>query len=100
MIMLLQGVDENNRISRTNELLFQPYKIINRGELSFGVIGITSLLPDTSTKVIADDFIESGNKYINELLGKTDVIIMLINTDRKSQKDLAENFEFYDLDFD
>ena len=87
----------NLRDSRTNELLFQPYKIIKRGELSFGVIGITSLLPDTSTKVIADDYIESGNKYINDLSSKTDVIIMLINTDRKSQKDLAENFENSDF---
>ena len=87
----------NLRDSKTKKLLFQPYKIINKGDLSFGVIGITNLLPDTSTKIVADDYIQSGNKYIKELSEKTDIIIMLINTDRASQKDLAENFENADF---
>ena len=87
----------NLRDSKTKELLFQPYKIIERGELSLGVIGITSLLPDTFTTVVGDDYIQSGNKYIKELSEKTDVIIMLVNTDRASQKDLAENFKNADF---
>ena len=87
----------NLKDSKTKELLFEPYKIIKRGELSFGVIGITSLLPDTSTTIIADDYIQSGNNYINELSGKTDVIIMLVNTDRKSQNELAGVFNNADF---
>ena len=70
---------------------------MERGDLSFGVIGVTSLLPDTSTVVIADEFIEAGNNYIDMLSDKTDIIIMLINTDRQSQKDLAKNFENADF---
>ena len=87
----------NLKDSKTKELLFEPYKIIKRGEVSFGVIVITSLLPDTSTTIISDDYIQSGNNYINELSGKTDVIIMLVNTDRKSQNELAGVFNNADF---
>ena len=87
----------NLRDSKTKELLFQPYMILTRGDLSFGIIGVTSLLPDTSTLVVADEFIQAGNNYIEKVSDETDIIIMLINTDRKSQKDLAENFSNADF---
>ena len=87
----------NLRHPKTKELLFEPYIVVTRGDLSFGVIGVTSLLPDTSTFVVADEFIKAGNNYIDELSDETDIIIMLINTDRQSQKDLAENFKNADF---
>ncbi len=87
----------NLRDSKTKELLFPPYIVLNRGVLSFGIIGLTSLLPDTSTFVFADEFIQTGNRYIDKLSDETDIIILLINTDRKSQKDLAENFKNADF---
>ena len=87
----------NLRDVNTKKLLFEPYIVLERGDLSFGVIGVTSLLPDTSTVVFADEFIEAGNNYIDMLSDKTDIIIMLINTDRQSQKDLAKNFENADF---
>ena len=87
----------NLKSSKTNELLFKPYLIVNRGSLSIGIIGVTSLLPDSSTLVVADDFIQTGNAYIDKLSEKTDIIILLVNTDRGSQRDLAENFK--DADF-
>ena len=87
----------NLRDVNTKKLLFDPYIVLERGDLSFGVIGVTSLLPDTSTVVFADEFIEAGNNYIDMLSEKTDIIIMLINTDRQSQKDLAKNFENADF---
>ena len=87
----------NLRDSNTKELLFQPYIVLKRGDLSFGIIGVTSLLPDTTTFVVADEFIQAGNNYIDKLSGETDIIIMLINTDRQSQKDLAEAFENADF---
>ena len=87
----------NLKSSKTNELLFEPYLILNRGNLSLGIIGVTSLLPDSSTLVVADDFIQAGNAYIDKLSETTDIIILLVNTDRGSQNDLAENFK--DADF-
>ena len=87
----------NLKSSKTNELLFEPYLILNRGNLTIGIVGVTSLLPDSSTSVVADDFIQAGNTYIDKLSEKTDIIILLVNTDRGSQKDLSENFK--DADF-
>ena len=87
----------NLRNAKTKQLLFQPYIIVKRGDLSVGIIGVSSLLPDTSTVVFADDFIQAGNSYIDKLSDETDIIIMLINTDRKSQKSLATNFENADF---
>ena len=55
------------------------------------------MLPDSSTSVVADDFIQAGNAYIDKLSETTDIIILLVNTDRGSQNDLAENFK--DADF-
>ena len=49
----------NLRDVNTKKLLFEPYIVLERGDLSFGVIGVTSLLPDTSTVVFADEFIEA-----------------------------------------
>ena len=90
-------VSANLRDVNTKKLLFDPYIVLERGDLSFGVIGVTSLLPDTSTVVFADEFIKAGNNYIDMLSDKTDIIIMLVNTDRQSQKDLAKNFENADF---
>ena len=47
--------------------------------------------------MVADDFIQAGNTYIDKLSETTDITILLVNTDRGSQKDLAENFK--DADF-
>ena len=87
----------NLKSSKTNELLFEPSILLHRGNLSIGIVGVTSLLPDSSTSVIADDFIQAGNTYIDKLSETTDIIILLVNTDRGSQNDLAENFK--DADF-
>ena len=47
--------------------------------------------------MIADDFIVAGNNYIEQLSKQTDIIILLVNTDRSSQKDLAKNFKNADF---
>lgn len=87
----------NLKNSKTKELIFNPYLILNRENLSIGIIGVTSLLPDSSTSLVSDDFILAGNEYIDKLSGQTDIIILLVNTDRSSQKDLAENFKNADF---
>ncbi|MBA66091.1 MAG: hypothetical protein CMG55_09855 [Candidatus Marinimicrobia bacterium] len=87
----------NLKSQKTKELLFKPYHILKKSDLTFGIIGVTNQVPDTSTMVIADDFIEAGNYYINEIKNQVDIIIMLVNADRGSQADLVEKFE--DADF-
>ncbi len=82
----------NLRYAKSNELIFQPYHIMQKNQMKFGIIGITNLLPDTSKTIIADDFIEAGNLYIDELSNKTDIIVILVNADRSAQSDLPKKF--------
>ena len=90
-------VSANIRDAKTNELLFDPFIIKSKNGLEIGIIGVTDKVPDTSKTILADDFIESGQKYIQDLKNKVDVIVMLVNSDRKTYNDLPENFA--DADF-
>jgi len=85
-------ISANLRSAKSNELLFQPYHIIEREKIKFGVIGLTSMLPDTCKSIVADDYITVGNQYIDELSKNTDIIIMLVNAERSAQSDLVANF--------
>ena len=90
-------VSANIRDAKTNELLFDPFIIKNKNGLEIGIIGVTDKVPDTSKAIFSDDFIESGQKYIQDLKNEVDVIVMLVNSDRKTYNDLPENFA--DADF-
>ena len=69
---------------------------MERGDLSFGVIGVTSLLPDTSTVVFADEFIEAGNNYI-DMLSIKQISLLCLSIQIGNPKDLAKNFENADF---
>lgn len=81
----------------TKELLFKPYTIIEKGSLKIGVVGVTDKLPDTSKSIIADDFIEAGKRYIDEVSKMADIVVVLVNSDRGKQSELPNQFE--DADF-
>ena len=57
----------NLRDSQTNKLLFEPFRIIEKGLLKIGIVGVTDKLPDTTKSMIADNYIEAGNHYIDVL---------------------------------
>jgi 2',3'-cyclic-nucleotide 2'-phosphodiesterase (5'-nucleotidase family) len=90
-------ISANLRDSRTGKLLFSPYRIVNKDGLDIGIIGLTNMVPDTMRSIIADDYITTGNKYINELKGQVDLTIVMVNTDRSSQASLSKYFA--DADF-
>ena len=90
-------ISANIRDKKTNELLFSPYRIIKKNGLDIGIIGLTSMAPDTMRSIIADDYIVSGNKYINELKEEVDLVVMLVNADRITQASLSKHFS--DADF-
>ena len=65
----------------TNELIFEPYIILERGDLRIGVAGVTNH-SHFSKSMLADDYIESANHYA-ELLSKGLILLfMLVNADR------------------
>ena len=85
-------ISSNLKDSKTNELLLEPYAIFQRDGLKIGVIGVTDNLPDTSKKILADDYIQAGNKYINLISNNVDLVILLVNCERGKQSSLASDF--------
>ena len=85
-------ISANLRSIETDDLLFDPYKIINKNGFNIGVIGVTDKLPDTCKTIIADDFIDIGKKYISELKQKVDIVVILVNAERAKQEELVDHF--------
>jgi len=104
----LKSVDEkcsipflsaNLKDAATGELLFDPYIIIERNGLSIGIIGVTNLKPDTLKSVEATDFVQAGNKIINKIRNKVDLIAVMANVNRKDQQELSNTFSNADFIF-
>ena len=87
----------NLRDPISNELIFEPFHIIERGEIKVGIIGVTSKLPDTCKSMIADNYIDAGNHYIDQVSKQVDIIVMLVNSDRGSQGELPDQFSNADF---
>ena len=92
-------VSANIKYKDTGELLFRPYIVEERDGLKIGVIGLSNMVPDTMTNIIADDYIKSGNTFIKNLKNQVDLIVLLVNTDRNSQSSLTKNFDEADFIF-
>ncbi len=82
-------ISSNLKDKKNENLIFSPYIIIERENLKIGIVGATNMLPDTSTVIIADNYIESINHYSEKLLKEVDLIVALINADRASQGELV-----------
>jgi len=85
-------ISSNLKDSKTEELLLKPYVTFQKDGLEIGVIGVTDNLPDTSKQILADDYIEAGNKYIDLISKKVDIVVLLVNCDRGKQSSLATDF--------
>ena len=87
----------NLRDSKTNKLLFEPFRIIVKESLKIGIVGVTDKLPDTTMSMIADDYIEAGNHYIDEVSNQADIIVIMVNSDRKTYSELPTVFSNADF---
>ena len=92
-------ISANIRDKKTNDLIFSPYKIIQKENLNIGVIGITNMVPDSMESIIVDDYVKAGNDYIKKIENKVDIIVMLINAERNIQSSLTNNFKKADFIF-
>ena len=90
-------ISANIRDKKTQELIFDPYKILKKENLSIGVIGVTNMVPDTMESVIVDDYVQTGNDYIKKISKDVDIIVMLVNSARNTHQSLPKNFK--DADF-
>ena len=87
----------NLRDSKTNDLLFDPYVIVEKGGLKLGIIGLTNKLPDTTKSMVVDNYIEAGQFYIDQIDRKTDLIVLLVNSDRGTHDELPNHFQNADF---
>lgn len=92
-------ISANLRDKKGKDLLFDPYRIVQRGHFNVGIIGLTSMLPDTMTTVTADDYLETGRSFLKKLKAQVDILVMLVNTDRKNYESLPAEFPEADFIF-
>ena len=83
----------------TEDPIFKPYTIIDRGGITFGVIGLTDLVPDTIDQILVEDYSIAGNIYLGAMEGRVDMTILLVNSDRSTYPDLHKIFPSADLIF-
>jgi 2',3'-cyclic-nucleotide 2'-phosphodiesterase (5'-nucleotidase family) len=86
-------ISANLRNKSTGKLFADPYVIVDRDPFRVGVIGLTSLLKDGNKYILMDDIYKSGKKYMKEVRKKADIVIMLVNADRKEKQILQEEFK-------
>ena len=83
----------------TEEPIFKPYTIIDRGGVTFGVIGLTDLVPDTIDRILVEDYTLAGNIYLTAMEDRVDMTVLLVNSDRSTYADLHALFPSADLIF-
>ena len=85
-------ISANLRIKETGKLFSKPYVLIDRDPFRVGVIGLTNLIEEKNNYFTIDDMYETGNKYIEEVRKIADLIILLVNADRKEKKVIQDKF--------
>jgi len=94
-----QYVSSNILKAGTDELAFNPHKIIKRGELNIGIFGLTTKLPSSVNAITVKDYIQTAKEKIAELRPQVDVLVMLLNSTRIQNIDATNAFEGVDYIF-
>ena len=90
-------ISANLRDADTYKLLFEPYLLIHRQGLTIGVVGLTNLVPDTTGGVVMENYLAAGRRAIDRIRGRVDVVVVLVNSERKSYGILPQEFPKADL---
>ena len=85
-------ISANLRIKSTGKLFADPYVIVDREPFRIGIIGLTNLLKDGNKYIVMDDIYESGKKYMKEIRRKADLVVILVNADKKEKQVLQDKF--------
>jgi 2',3'-cyclic-nucleotide 2'-phosphodiesterase (5'-nucleotidase family) len=94
-----QYVSSNILKAGTDELAFNPHKIIKRGELNIGIFGLTTKLPSSVNAIMVKDYIQTAKEKIAELRPQVDVLVMLLNATRIQNIDATNDFAGVDYIF-
>ena len=94
-----QYVSSNILKAGTDELAFNPHRIIKRGELNIGIFGLTTKLPSSVNAIMVKDYIQTAKEKIAELRPQVDVLVMLLNATRIQNIDATNDFAGVDYIF-
>ncbi|MCH1546820.1 MAG: hypothetical protein L7S51_02530 [Candidatus Marinimicrobia bacterium] len=81
----------------SNQLLFKPYHIIEKDGAKIAFVGLSQSARFQS--VTNKNFVEEGNRYIDELKPEVDLIILLVNVRDDNVLDLSTSFAEADYIF-
>lgn len=84
---------------KTEELLFEPYKIITKNNFQVGILGLTTRLPDHVEDLALLDPVEEGRKILTELVEKSDYQIVLFNGTYKEAQAAEDSLKTADFIF-
>ncbi|MFC1565358.1 hypothetical protein ACFL4B_00200 [Candidatus Neomarinimicrobiota bacterium] len=86
-------ISANLREKETGDLAFKPYVIIKQNKLKIGVIGVSDYLPNTVTELRKENYLETGQDYINKLRDEVDILIMMVNGNINQKDAILESFK-------
>lgn len=86
----------------TDELLFEPYKIIEQGNVKIGILGLSARAnrhhaPEVRELVTNLDAIEVASEIVPELREKVDILVVLSHLGHFNDRFLAESVDGIDL---
>lgn len=90
---IIPFISANLRVKETGDLAFKPFVIIKRNKLKIGIIGVTDHLSQAVAKLRKDNYLETGQKYINELRDEVDILVMLVNGRMNQKNMILESFK-------
>jgi len=90
-------------LADTNELLFAPYTIVERGGRKVGILGLTGSEQPMPLELFDGHVVdllnplEAASQYVAEMSGETDIIVVLSNLGLDTDELLAEELPGIDL---
>ncbi len=83
--------------AESNEPLFTPYQILNTGEISIAVLGLTGIEPASLPASSSRDYSviawqEALQKTLNEVAPKSDMIILLSSFPEQKNREIATTY--------
>ena len=86
-------ISANLREKETGILAFKPYVVIERNKLKIGIIGVTDNLPQAVNDLYKENYLSTGQKLINNLREKVDILVMLVNGNINEKNAILESFK-------
>ena len=86
-------ISANLRETKSGDLAFKPFKILEKNKLKIGIIGVTDYLPQTVSELYKENYLETGKKYINQLKDEVDILVMLVGGHLNQKNTILETFK-------